>query len=147
MSSQCLWEGFLDVLRGSLLLLFPSLARVGSAGGGGGGGGVDLNLASNTRLHSCRFSPSRLVTYYVRLISTVGVVNRLREAVQTERDNAQSLMKFEQREAAKKKTALRKTTFGGPVIRYVARPRPVCIDFCHPERFVRLSITPVWLLC
>lgn len=41
----------------------------------------------------------------------------LREAVATERLNAQSLMKFEQKEAAKKKTALRKTTFSGPVIR------------------------------
>ena len=45
---------------------------------------------------------------------------RLREAVQTERLNAQSLMRFEQKEAAKKKKQLRKTTFSGPVIRCVS---------------------------
>jgi len=46
---------------------------------------------------------------------------RLRQAVATERLNAQSLMRFEQKEAAKKKTALRKSTFRGPVIRYISR--------------------------
>eukprot|EP00041_Stephanoeca_diplocostata_P034921 m.1212448 g.1212448 ORF g.1212448 m.1212448 type:complete len:336 (-) comp24598_c0_seq5:3280-4287(-) len=42
---------------------------------------------------------------------------RLREAVSTERENTQSLLRFEQKLAAKKKATLRKTTFAGPVVR------------------------------
>ena len=39
---------------------------------------------------------------------------RLREAVKTEYLNAQSLLRFQQKEAKAKKTVLRKTTFKGP---------------------------------
>lgn len=43
---------------------------------------------------------------------------RLREAVHTERENKLSLLKFLQKEEAKKKTAIKNTTYKGPVIRY-----------------------------
>eukprot|EP00039_Didymoeca_costata_P008499 m.112831 g.112831 ORF g.112831 m.112831 type:complete len:313 (-) comp14105_c0_seq9:125-1063(-) len=46
---------------------------------------------------------------------------RLREAVKTERLNAESLFRFRRKEAEKKKAVLRKTTFKGPVIQYISK--------------------------
>lgn len=43
---------------------------------------------------------------------------RLRQAVHTERENKLSLLRFQQKEDAKKKSVLKGTTYKGPVIRY-----------------------------
>ena len=66
---------------------------------------------------------------------------RLREAVKTEYENAQSLLRFQQKEAKAKKTVLRKTTFKGEYSCIACLPR--CF---FPVSYTHLTLPTILLV-